>query len=291
MTQSETSHLMRNVVRRQYGATARASHHLDKEQTGRVAGAFGYSEADLSVVPETANLGLSCGNPIAHAGLRPGETVVDLGSGGGMDVILAASHVGPQGVVIGVDMTEEMIALAERNTQKTSLGNVEFRLGEIDKMPIEDQSVDCVISNCVVNLCEDKDAVFRDVFRILRPGGRIALGDIVLTDALPRELKTSVEALVGCIGGAVPADRYRDGLIRAGFVDVQVIDKSLDLNIYSEVDGQSGCCRPGPAPSCCGPSDSEIENQDVHQSLQSVMRSYDLNQFAASAIVLAKKPG
>ena len=289
---NSAGNVVKDAVKAQYGSTARGAEALNREQTAKVANEFGYSQADLADIPDAANLGLSCGNPIDAAGLQPGETVVDLGSGGGIDIFLAARDVGERGRAIGIDMTEDMIALARRNAEKTGTLNAEFRLGEIHQMPVDDASVDCVISNCVINLCEDKQAVFDDVFRILKPGGRAAVSDIVLTQALPPQLKESLDAYVGCIGGAVPAQVYADMLARAGFTDIVVANKNVDLNVYGEVDGQAACCStPEPetaASSCCG--SSEAIAQDVHGGLRQVLTETDLNSYAASAIIKATKP-
>jgi len=283
------------AIKSQYGSTAQGAEALNPEQTATIAEEFGYSSEDLASIPDAANLGLSCGNPIDAAALQPGETVVDLGSGGGIDVFLAAKEVGSAGVAIGIDMTEEMIDLAKRNAIKMKAANAEFRLGEIHQMPVGDASVDCVISNCVINLCTDKQAVLDDVFRILKPGGRVAISDIVLTKSLPAPLKDSLDAYVGCIGGAVAARLYADMLSEAGFSDIVVANKNADLNIYGEVDGQAACCS-SPAPSaatdtsqsCCGPS--EPLASDVHEGLRDVLTNTDLNQYAASAIITATKP-
>ena len=186
----------------------------------------GYSAADLAVIPEGANLGLGCGNPVALASLRPGETVLDLGSGGGIDCFLAARRVGPGGRVIGVDMTEEMIRLAGENAAKSGLENVEFRLGEIEHLPLEDNSVDAAISNCVINLSTDKEQVFREVYRVLKPGGRLMVSDIVLDAELPAKVKSSVAAYTGCIGGALPRAEYLAAMTRAGFMQVEVVAES-----------------------------------------------------------------
>ncbi|HXU64832.1 MAG TPA: arsenite methyltransferase [Polyangia bacterium] len=184
--------------------------------------AMGYTEADLASVPEGANLGLGCGNPQAIAALRPGETVLDLGSGAGIDCFLAASRVGRTGRVIGVDMTPEMVSKARDNARRVSAPNVDFRLGEIEHLPVPDQSVDVIISNCVINLSPDKGAVFREASRVLKPGGRLAISDVVATQPIPAEVAASVEALTGCIAGAAAVDEIRALLAEAGFQDIKV---------------------------------------------------------------------
>jgi arsenite methyltransferase len=188
------------------------------------AQAIGYSGEDLSVTPEGSNMGLSCGNPTALASLRPGEVVLDLGSGGGFDCFVAGPKVGPGGRVIGVDMTPEMISRARRNVasyrQQTGLANVEFRLGEIEALPVADASVDVVISNCVLNLSPDKPRVWSEIARVLRPGGRVAVSDLALVRPLPDSIRTDVEALIGCVSGAVLVDETRAMIDAAGLVDV-----------------------------------------------------------------------
>ncbi|HAK59011.1 MAG TPA: arsenite S-adenosylmethyltransferase, partial [Nitrospiraceae bacterium] len=187
---------------------------------------IGYTDADLKAVPNGANLGLGCGNPIALASLREGETVLDLGSGAGFDVFLAAARVGKTGRVIGVDMTPEMIAKAKENAAKGNYGNVEFRLGEIEKLPVDRDSVDVVISNCVINLSPDKRTVFQEAFRTLKPGGRLMVSDIVLLKELPEGIKDSVEAYVGCLSGAIMKAEYMEALKAAGFQEVRVLDET-----------------------------------------------------------------
>lgn len=195
---------------------------------------LGYSEADLAALPEGANLGLGCGNPTAIASLKPGESVVDLGSGGGIDCFLAAGRVGPKGRVIGVDMTPEMVAKARRNAEKAGLAQVQFRLGEIEHLPVEDASTDIVISNCVVNLSPDKPQVLRDAFRVLRSGGRIAISDIVATAKLPDEIKTDMAAYTGCMAGASLIDDLTAMLGAAGFVDVKIEPKDASREFIKE---------------------------------------------------------
>jgi SAM-dependent methyltransferase len=266
-----------------------------------VARAFGYSEEELGSIPADANMGLSCGNPTAMASLRPGEVVVDLGCGGGLDVFLAAKKVGPRGRAVGIDMTPAMVARAKKNAAEAGYTNVEFHLAAIDAIPLGDGSVDCIISNCVINLAVDKGKVFREMFRVLKPGGRVAVSDIALKKPLPVELARDVMAYVGCIAGAIGIEDYREGLVAAGFSDVKVVDSRSDLNAYAKVEGQSGCCSPAMKEkvslpieeSCCGPTccGGEKESATVHQGISAVMARYDVNQYAASVKVYAVKRG
>jgi len=186
----------------------------------------GYTEEELTSVPEGANLGLGCGNPVALASLREGETVLDLGSGAGFDCFLAADRVGENGRVIGVDMTPEMIEKARENAEKGNYGNVEFRLGEIENLPVADNSVDVVISNCVINLAPDKRRVFKEAFRALKPGGRLMVSDIVLLKELPDFIRNSIEAYIGCLAGALMKHEYIGGIKAAGFQEVSIIDET-----------------------------------------------------------------
>jgi ubiquinone/menaquinone biosynthesis C-methylase UbiE len=183
---------------------------------------MGYSEAELAAVPEGANLGLGCGNPQAIAAMQPGEVVVDLGSGAGFDCFLAAQQVGATGRVIGVDMTHEMLNKARDNAANIGAGNVEFRLGELEHLPIADNTADVVISNCVINLVPDKAQVFREALRVLKPGGRLAVSDVINIAPLPTELRADPALLCGCVAGAAPAERIEAWLSEAGFVDVRV---------------------------------------------------------------------
>jgi len=201
-----------------------------------LSASVGYSAADLTIIPEGANLGLGCGNPVALAALRPGETVLDLGSGGGIDCFLAARRVGPEGRVIGVDMTEEMISLARENAEKSGLNNVEFRLGEIEKLPLEDNSVDVAISNCVINLSTDKERVLCEVYRVLKPGGRLMVSDIVLDGELSQRVRESTAAYTGCIGGALPRAEYLATMSKAGFTQVEVVAESgVPVDLWADL--------------------------------------------------------
>ena len=196
---------------------------------GDLAAKLGYSTAEVQALPEGTNMGLSCGNPTAIANLKPGQVVLDLGSGGGFDVFLAGPKVGPAGRVIGVDMTPAMITKARKNSdhyrRSTGLDNVEFRLGEIEHLPVADNSVDVVISNCVINLSPDKPQVWREIARVLRPGGSVAVSDMALLRPLPDDVRQSVESLVGCVAGAVMIDEYRAAIGAAGLRDVVLTPK------------------------------------------------------------------
>ncbi len=292
------------TVRTRYGNVAVANLSSEQEGVRAVAEAFGYSPQELASIPAEANMGLSCGNPTATANLREGETVVDLGSGGGLDVFLAAGKVGPTGRAIGIDMTPEMIELAQRNAAKANDGrgysNVEFHLATIDKLPLSDNSVDCVISNCVINLAPDKSAVFREIARVLKPGGRLAVSDIALKKALPPEVSSDVMAYVGCIAGAILVDDYKHGLIDAGFSNVQVIDSGSDLNAYAKIENQSGCCSPAVtqissdervasgAYSCCAPAPAKAA-EGLFDKFTELLNRYNVNDYAASVKVFAVK--
>ncbi|MCF7891942.1 MAG: arsenite methyltransferase [Candidatus Omnitrophica bacterium] len=187
---------------------------------------LGYSQEEIDKVPQGSDLGLGCGNPIALTSLKEGDLVVDLGSGGGFDAFLAAGKVGKSGRVIGVDMTQAMVKQARKNAKKGGYDNLEFRLGEIEKLPIEDDSIDVVISNCVINLSPDKQAVFNEAFRVLKSGGSLIVSDLVLTKDLPKAIKESIEAYLGCLAGAVKRQRYLSFIKQAGFQNVKVINES-----------------------------------------------------------------
>ena len=295
------SETITQAVREKYAAVAASGLTSENSGVRAVAEAFGYSAEELASIPAEANMGLSCGNPTATAHLKPGEVVVDLDSGGGLDVFLAAKKVGPAGKAIGIDMTPEMVERAARGAAKQGLQNVEFHLATIDRTPLADDSVDCVISNCVINLAADKPAVFREIFRVLRPGGRVAVSDIALTAAMPAEIGENLLAYVGCIAGAIPVDEYVAGLKAAGFSSVQVVDTKKDLNAYAKVENQAGCCTPpaaltatsglnvinpaDDAGGCCTPSATAL-----HDDLAELIRKHNVNDFAASVQVYAIKP-
>lgn len=191
-----------------------------------ISKSIGYSDAEIKTAPEGANLGLGCGNPLAIASLKEGETVLDLGAGAGFDAFLASQKVGRSGRVIGVDMTPEMVKRARENARKGKYANVEFRLGEIENLPVGGNSVDVIISNCVINLSPDKQSVFKEAFRALRPGGRLMVSDLVLVKDLPDAIKNSIEAYAGCLAGAAMKDNYLDYIEKAGFKDIKVVSQA-----------------------------------------------------------------
>jgi arsenite methyltransferase len=291
-------------VKAKYGAVAESTLSSDHAGVKAVAEAFGYTADELTSIPAAANMGLSCGNPTATAHLKPGEVVVDLGSGGGLDVFLAAQKVGPAGRAIGIDMTAAMIERARANATAGGYTNVEFHLANIESLPLADASADCVISNCVLNLAPDKPAVFREIFRVLKPGGRLAVSDIALKSELPEAIAKSLAAYVGCIAGAIRIDDYRTELRRAGFESVEIVDSGADLNAYAKVEGQSGCCSPAmdgenAAPGCCtldasldaSPDPSKtLHPQTLHEDLATLLSKHDVNAAAASVKVYALKP-
>ena len=225
------------IVKEAYGRIAKGKKGCGcgtcTPDTEEFAKSIGYSDRELSSIPEGANLALSCGNPTAIAGLKEGEVVLDLGSGAGFDCFLAAAKVGGKGRVIGIDMTPEMVGKAKENAKKNNIENVEFRLSEIERLPVADNSVDVVISNCVINLSADKPQVFREIMRVLRPGGRISISDIVLKKELPAKIKKSVDAYIGCVAGAILIDEYKRIVEAAGLKDVKIT-----------VQGSSACIDP-----------------------------------------------
>jgi arsenite methyltransferase len=262
--ETQDNDTIRTQVRTAYAKVANGASGCSVGCCGTDTGAtmaMGYSDEELTSVPEGANLGLGCGNPQATAALRPGETVLDLGSGAGFDCFLAAKRVGATGRVIGVDMTPEMVSKARGNARKVEATNVEFRLGEIEHLPVADASVDVILSNCVINLSPDKAAVFREAFRALKAGGRLAVSDVVALKAMPPALAQSVEAMTGCVSGSVRIEELQALLRDAGFQDVKIVARPESAAII-------GQCMPGaegyvasatiegkkPGESCCAPS-------------------------------------
>ena len=264
--------------REQYGRAAQQSSSCCQpassccgggKDTDIISKSIGYTDEDLKVVPEGANLGLGCGNPLALASLREGEVVLDLGSGAGFDCFLAARQVGKSGKVIGVDMTHEMLDKARGNAAKGEYSNVEFRLGEIENLPVADNQVDIVISNCVINLSPAKDRVFQEAFRVLKPGGRLMVSDIVLKKDLPEEIRNSVAAYTACIAGAVRKEKYLGSIRAAGFQETNVLEETdypLDIPI------------------------SDPTAKAVVEALGSAAKARDLATSITSIKVSAKKP-
>jgi len=256
---------VRTRVRTAYAKVAKGASGCSVGCCGSAGGgsiAMGYTAEELAAAPEGADLGLGCGNPQAIAALCPGDTVLDLGSGGGFDCFLAAKRVGRAGKVIGVDMTAEMVTRARANARKVEAANVDFRLGEIEHLPVADATVDVVLSNCVINLSPDKSAVFREAFRVLKAGGRLAISDVVAVQDMPPELAQSLEAMTGCVSGAAKVGDLENMLGAAGFEDVRVVVKpesgaviaqcmpgAEDYVASATIEGR----KPGVA-SCCAPS-------------------------------------
>lgn len=228
----------KKIVREAYGEIAKADKGCGCDTCGsdkkNFANSIGYSDEDIKNIPDAANLSLSCGNPTALASLKKGETVLDLGSGAGFDCFLAASKVGENGKIIGVDMTTEMIERARDTAKKNGVKNVEFRLGEIENLPAADKSVDVVISNCVINLSTDKLKTFQEIYRVLKTGGRISISDIALKKELPERIRESIEAYVGCVGGAILIDEYKKIVEAAGLRDVKISIKGTSACIAQD---------------------------------------------------------
>jgi ubiquinone/menaquinone biosynthesis C-methylase UbiE len=235
---------IKDYVKNRYGQIAKASSTCCSSSccgnnSFDVALQIGYSKEDMEIIPSEASMGLGCGNPVALASLNEGETVLDLGSGAGMDVFLAANKVGENGKVIGVDMTEEMVNKARLTAKRNGFKNVEFRLGEIENLPIENNSVDVIISNCVINLAPDKEKVFKEAYRVLKQGGRLMVSDLVTEEELPQEVKNSFEAWAGCIAGALVKDEYLKTIKKARFEKVRIVSESTyDIDVSKELTGK-----------------------------------------------------
>jgi arsenite methyltransferase len=236
---------VRKVVRKGYAQVARSGSSCCAPQNpccgatnvaADISKKIGYTDEDIQSAPEGANLGLGCGNPVALASLKEGDIVLDLGSGAGFDCFLAANSVGKTGKVIGIDMTPEMVEKARENAHKGGYENVEFRLGEIENLPVANNHVDAIISNCVINLSPDKDSVFQEAFRVLKPGGRLMVSDMVLVSELPDSIKNSVAAYIGCLAGAIMQDEYVEAIKAAGFKQVRIIDETSLTTDYTPED-------------------------------------------------------
>jgi len=268
----QTNDEVRAKVREEYGKVARTGTggccSTATGCCGPSAGdsrALGYSEEELAAAPDGANLGLGCGNPQAIAALREGETVLDLGAGGGFDCFLAARQVGAKGRVIGVDMTPDMVTRARGNAERIAASNVEFRLGEIEHLPVSDASVDVILSNCVINLSPDKGAVFREAFRVLKPGGRLAISDVVATADLPAAIAADAAALTGCVAGAASVDEVQRLLLAAGFeqprIQIKEDSRAFIRDWFPDTGAEAyvasaviEAVKPKAAGACCGPT-------------------------------------
>ncbi|KAJ4300005.1 hypothetical protein N0V90_005253 [Kalmusia sp. IMI 367209] len=282
-------------VKDRYTATAMAPNN--SSYSNNVAQAFGYSPSDLASIPAESNLGLSCGNPLALANLKEGETVIDLGCGAGFDCFLARRKVGPTGRVIGVDMNEDMLAKARRNAEESENGDVEFLSSRITRIALEDAMADVIISNCVINLVphEEKHLVFREIFRLLKPGGRLAVSDILTKSELPEQMKSDVALYVGCIAGASKKEEYEAWLEGAAFREIVIVDAGADLNAYTRTDEEvgvdRGCCGPAKPDTgelesagkiresneCCG---SNKQDGSVIDGMKTNFKDVDLNKWA-----------
>ena len=267
---SSSAEEVRNTVRDHYGKVAESNGAVGCAPgccgaDPAASSALGYSAEELACVPEGANLGLGCGNPQALAGLRAGETVLDLGSGGGFDCFLAARQVGPAGRVIGVDMTPQMLTKARANARAAGLPNVDFRLGEIEHLPVSDASVDVILSNCVLNLSPNKDQVIREAFRVLRAGGRLAISDVVATAPIPDRFRSTEAALTGCVGGAVEIAELERMLNEAGFEAIAVRPRPESRAFIKDwmpgsgveeyiASGTIEATKPAVTRECCGPA-------------------------------------
>jgi SAM-dependent methyltransferase len=242
----ESNEKIRETVRKGYTEIAKgksgcgcgSSSCCGSSSPDKLAEGIGYSSQELEILPDGANMGLSCGNPTAVANLKPGQVVLDLGSGGGFDVFIAAKKVGPKGKTIGVDMTPDMLSKARAGiskfTQKTGLANVEFRLGEIEHLPVADSTIDVIISNCVINLSPAKQQVWNEISRVLKPGGKACISDLALKEPLPKEVLKSAAALVSCVAGAVLVDETIEMAKNAGLIDIQIEEKAYNIDVMAD---------------------------------------------------------
>ncbi|CAE6431920.1 unnamed protein product [Rhizoctonia solani] len=281
----QSTETLKSLVHDAYSQTARSLPSASTEQLEhfkRISSAFGYKQGELELA-QGANMGLGCGNPVATANIRPGEVIVDLGCGGGMDVMLASDKVGNLGKVYGIDMSEDMLTVAEKNVQARNITNVELIHSSINSLPVPSNTVDCIISNCVLNLVpgEEKQATLREACRILKPGGRLAISDIAEKKPMPEDIKQDATSYVGCVAGAIDTTLYRQFLAEAGFKDILILDTNADLSVYqqpasdSSKGGCSGCCPNTPKPARGG----------INEALK-----YDINEFVGSFTIYALKP-
>lgn len=248
-----------------YGAIAKSGSGTDGSAM-KIAKAFGYTDEDLAKVPEGANLGLGCGNPVALANVREGETIVDLGCGGGIDVLSAAHKVGPNGVAIGIDMNKDMLQRASTNAAKVGITNVRFIECPVTKLTLRDGAADCIVSNCVINLVpsEEKQLAFDEMYRVLKPGGRVAISDILARKQFPESMAKSIALHVGCMAGASQVSEYETYLANSGFEDIRIVDSKSDLNTYMAVAQEGkGCCDTSETPEttsqCCQPAEADSD--------------------------------
>ncbi|KAB5533497.1 S-adenosyl-L-methionine-dependent methyltransferase [Coniochaeta sp. 2T2.1] len=305
-----------SAVLERYSALSSEKAQISDAYSKSVAQAFGYTEEDLRSIPAQANLGLSCGNPLAIASLREGETVIDLGSGAGFDVFLASPKVGPTGRVIGVDMNKDMLSLAEKNKAEFSAHNVEFLRAQITDIPLESNVADAIISNCVINLVpeDEKQLAFNEIFRLLKPGGRVAVSDVLAKKPLPETLQKCAAAYVGCVAGASLLSQYHRYFQQAGFSDVLIEDTNNDLNVYIDASSEGTrqakkaagvdkqelhCCGADSTlstspekSSCCGCRTTVTnmgENPDLYD-MAAELGQIDLNEWVGSYKIFALKP-
>ncbi|RMJ22832.1 Methyltransferase [Aspergillus sp. HF37] len=281
------------LVQSRYGELAERSSAAGEERPEEgVAKAFGYEASDLDAIPEDANLGVGCGNPLAVANIREGESVIDLGSGGGIDVLLAAKKVGPNGRSIGVDMTKSMLDLGRKNAEKAGATNVTFIESSITSIPLPESTINCIISNCVVNLvpAPEKPVAFKEMFRLLAPGGRVAISDILTRTPMPDEVANDLSLYVGCISSASQIHEYEEYMRDAGFKDIVIVDTKKDLNVFKGMFQDQkdngpplGCCPPKPSSSsCCGSKPAEANGGEL--------LARDFNEWAGSFQIYAIKP-